>query len=102
MEDVETGSQLEADVTERYQESFLDAKFESQWKIAKIQRINNDKLIQEFEGISIIIIIIIIIVITITIDVVGSWRQLVVHVIFIHTAVSVSQCGTCSNSGVYV
>ena len=50
MEDVEAGSTLEADVIRLYKASFLDSKFENNWKVAKIQKIANQKLQKEFDG----------------------------------------------------
>ena len=50
LEDVEASSQLEADIIRLYKDSFLDAKFENNWKVAKIQKINNQKLQKDYDG----------------------------------------------------
>ena len=42
--------QLEADIIRLYKDSFLDAKFENNWKVAKIQKINNQKLQKDYDG----------------------------------------------------
>ena len=47
---MEASSQLEADIIRLYKDSFLDAKFENNWKVAKIQKINNQKLQKDYDG----------------------------------------------------
>lgn len=50
LDDVEAGSPLESEIIAHYRNAFLDKKFESVWKVAKIQLILNEKLSQEYDG----------------------------------------------------
>ena len=47
---METGSGEEEDILRHLNDSFLDKQFESVWKVAKVQKLNNEKVAQEFEG----------------------------------------------------